>query len=189
MKKITLLAALLVATTSLFAIAGRTIYLNTGGSSLWDQSGAKFGAYTFEPGGGTFSALMTPVEGESGIYSTTIYGTDTKIIFLRLSDTAVEPNWTDKWNQTGDLTLGADNQYTITGWGNLDGVWSTYSPTPVALAQPELIQLYANNGTIYANGDLQIFTLTGMNVTLQNGSLKGAYIVKVDGKTSKIMVQ
>jgi len=71
----------------------------------------------------------------------------------------------------------------------LDGTWSTYSPTPVGVSQTELMELYANNGTIYANGDLQIFTLTGMDVTSQNGSLKGAYIVKVDGKVSKIMVK
>ena len=188
MKKITLLAAFLVATTSLFAVAGRTIYLNAGGSGLWDQAGAQFAAYTFNPGAGTFSSFMTLVPGDT-IYRVTINTTDANIIFLRLSSTAVEPNWTDSWNQTGDLTLGSDNQYTTTGWGATDGTWSTYSPIPVGLSQTELMEVYANSGTIYANGDLQIFTLTGMNVTLQNGSLKGAYIVKVDGKASKIMVQ
>lgn len=195
MKKITLLAALLMATTMTFglmattAIAGRTIYLNAGGSDLWDQAGAKFAAYTFDPGAGTFSSFMTLVSGETGIYKATINITDTKVIFIRLSNTAATPNWTDKWNQTGDLTLGTDNQYTITGWGDLDGTWSTYSATPVGLDQTELMEVYANNGTIYASGNLQIFTLTGLNVTSENGNLKGAYIVKVDGKVSKIMVK
>lgn len=189
MKKITLLAALLMATTTMFAISGRTIYLNAGGSSLWDQAGAKFAAYTFEPGTGAFSAFMTLVPGETAVYKATINITDTKIIFLRLKDTAASPNWSDAWNQTGDLTLGSDNLYTITGWGGLDGTWSTYSPTPVGLDQTELMEVYANNGTIYAAGNLEIFTLTGINITSKNGNLKGAYIVKVDGKVSKIMVK
>lgn len=195
MKKITTLVALLMATAMTFGlmatttISGRAIYLNAGGSGLWDQAGAQFAAYTFNPGGGTFSSFMTLVSGETGIYTATINITDTKIIFVRLSNAAATPNWTDKWNQTGDLTLGTDNQYTITGWGETDGTWSTYSPTPVGVSQTELMELYANNGTIYASGNLEIFTLTGLNVTSENGNLKGAYIVKVDGKVSKIMVK
>ena len=189
MKKITLLAALLMATTMMF---GRTVYLNAGGATLWDQGGAQFAAWTFNPGGGTFSAFMTPVAGVEGLYETTINDTDTKIIFVRLKDTATEPNWTDKWNQTEDLDLGTDNLFTITAWGigdKSEGTWSSYTPTPVALVQPEIMKLYANDGTIYANDNLQIFTLTGMDVTSQNGNLKGAYIVKIAGKTSKIMVK
>ena len=195
MKKITTLVALLMATAMTFGLmattngAGRVIYLNAGGSGLWDQAGAKFAAYTFNPGAGTFSSFMTLVSGETGIYKATINVTDTKIVFVRLSNTAATPNWTDKWNQTGDLTLGTDNQYTITGWGNTDGTWSTYNPTPVGVSETELMELYANNGTIYASGNLEIFTLTGLNVTSENGNLKGAYIVKVDGKVSKIMVK
>ena len=195
MKKITTLVALLMTTAMTFGLmattngAGRVIYLNAGGSGLWDQAGAKFAIWFFNPGPGTFTDFMTPVEGETGIYKATINVTDTKIVFVRLSNTAATPNWTDKWNQTGDLTLGTDNQYTITGWGNTDGTWSTYNPTPVGVSETELMELYANNGTIYASGNLEIFTLTGLNVTSQNGNLKGAYIVKVDGKVSKIMVK
>ena len=195
MKKITTLVALLMATAMTFGLmattngAGRVIYLNAGGSGLWDQAGAKFAIWFFNPGPGTFTDFMTPVEGETGIYKATINVTDTKIVFVRLSNTAATPNWTDKWNQTGDLTLGTDNQYTITGWGDTDGTWSTYNPTPVGVSETELMELYANNGTIYASGNLEIFTLTGLNVTSQNGNLKGAYIVKVDGKVSKIMVK
>jgi len=186
MKKITLLAALLMATTMMF---GRTVYLNAGGSGLWDIDGAQFAAYTFNPSVGVFSSFMTPVSGETGLFETTVNDTDTEIIFVRLADKAASPNWDDKWNQTGNLTLGSDNLYTITGWGELDGTWSTYSPTPVGVSQTELMELYANNGTIYASGNLEIFTLTGLNVTSENGNLKGAYIVKVDGKVSKIMVK
>jgi len=195
MKKITTLVALLMATAMTFGLmattngAGRVIYLNAGGSGLWDQAGAKFAIWFFNPGPGTFTDFMTPVEGETGIYKATINVTDTKIVFVRLSNTAATPNWTDKWNQTGDLTLGTDNQYTITGWGDTDGTWSTYNPTPVGVSETELMELYANNGTIYASGNLEIFTLTGLNVTSENGNLKGAYIVKVDGKVSKIMVK
>ena len=132
MKKITLLAAFLMATTMTIGlmatttVAGRTIYLNAGGASLWDQAGAQFAAYTFTPGSGTFSSFMTLVPGETGIYKAFINSTDTEIIFVRLKDTASSPNWSDVWNQTGNLTLGAENnQYTIKGWEDFDGTWST----------------------------------------------------------------
>ncbi|HRS68242.1 MAG TPA: hypothetical protein P5564_06515 [Paludibacteraceae bacterium] len=199
MKKITTLVALLMATAMTFGLmattngAGRVIYLNAGGSGLWDQAGAKFAIWFFNPGPGTFTDFMTPVEGETGIYKATIDFNDTQVLFVRFNSATAAPTWDNPafnvWNQTGDLTFGSNNLYTITGWGGLDGTWSTYSPTPVGVSQTELMELYANNGTIYASGNLEIFTLTGLNVTSGNGNLKGAYIVKVDGKVSKIMVK
>lgn len=199
MKKITTLVALLMATAMTFGLmattngVGRVIYLNAGGSSLWDQAGAKFAIWFFNPGPGTFTDFMTAVEGETGIYKATIDFNDTQVLFVRFNSATAAPTWDNTafniWNQTGDLTFGSNNLYTITGWGGLDGTWSTYNPTPVGVNQTELIDVYANNGTVYASGNLEIFTLTGLNVTSENGNLKGAYIVKVDGKVSKIMVK
>jgi len=91
MKKITTLVALLMATAMTFGLmattngAGRVIYLNTGGSSLWDQGGAKFAIWFFNPGPGTFTDFMTPVEGETGIYKATIDFNDTKFFLCALT--------------------------------------------------------------------------------------------------------
>jgi hypothetical protein len=42
----------------------------------------------------------------------------------------------------------------------------------------EDLGIYANNGTIYSDHDFAIYTITGVDVTYLNGSLKGIYLVK-----------
>lgn len=124
MKKLFTLTLLLAATL----IAGaKTIYLNTGGASLWNQANAKFAVWHWQgSNGGAWSPLMTNVS--SDVFQTTIDDAADHVIFVRMSDDATEGNWDKKWNQTNDLTLDG-NLYTITGWGNdkSEGNWSTYS--------------------------------------------------------------
>lgn len=104
-----------------------TYYLNTGGSSLWNQANAWFAAYVWGSSGETWYT-MTPVSGD--IYS---FSVDTSVyqnvIFTRMNSGALIPSWEGDtvWNQTADLTLGSSNCYTITGWGQNDGSWGTYS--------------------------------------------------------------
>ena len=49
--------------------------------------------------------------------------------------------------------------------------------------------IYSNNGTIYGAKNGRIYTITGLDVTKQNGSLNGIYVVKANGKTQKIAVK
>lgn len=60
-----------------------------------------------------------------------------------------------------------------------------------ALEQVELSAIYANGGTIEGIGAAgRIFTVSGMEVTSQNGALtSGIYIVKLGDKTQKIAVK
>jgi len=51
------------------------------------------------------------------------------------------------------------------------------------------LSVYANNGTIYGAENGRIYTILGMDVTEQNGNLKGIYVVKANGKTQKIAVK
>lgn len=63
--------------------------------------------------------------------------------------------------------------------------------TPTALDQVELSGIYANGGTIEGIGAAgRIFTVSGMEVTSQNGALtSGIYIVKLGDKTQKIAIK
>ncbi len=63
--------------------------------------------------------------------------------------------------------------------------------TPTALVAPELSGIYANGGTIEGIGAAgRIFTVSGMEVTSQNGALtSGIYIVKLGDQTQKIAVK
>lgn len=61
---------------------------------------------------------------------------------------------------------------------------------PVGLGEvTSKLSVYANNGTIYGAENGRIYTILGMDVTEQNGNLKGIYVVKVNGKTQKIAVK
>ncbi len=57
------------------------------------------------------------------------------------------------------------------------------------LAQVEIEGLYTTAGRIICDGEFQIFDLLGRNVTRQNGSLNGVYIVKVGEKAQKMVVK
>ena len=58
-----------------------------------------------------------------------------------------------------------------------------------ALGEVELNAIYAENGTIYADGDMRIFTVTGIDVTELNGQLSGIYVVRLGGNSYKISVK
>lgn len=109
------------------------IYLDAGGSSLWDQAGAWMAAYCWTSTGGEQWFKM---EKQNNYYvaeiDTNIYS---NIIFTRMrpqGSAGYSPdsnglNWENPWNQTNDLTFDG-NLFTITGWGSggkSTGSWST----------------------------------------------------------------
>jgi hypothetical protein len=103
----------------------KTIYLNTGGSGLWDQGDAKFFVHAWGGGADDIDAQMKPLENE--IYQVEIAASQTGIIFTRQkpesANTALDGNLL--WNKTNNRDIPADkNCYTITGWGGDDGTWS-----------------------------------------------------------------
>lgn len=118
----------------------KTIYLNTGGSSLWNQANAVFFEHSW--GAEDSDLKLTQVEGD--LYKAEIPVGNSSILFVRMPAGSESIIWDGDgkyWNKTGDLTIPNDkNLYTITGWGETDGAWSTYSPSePPAPAEPDSI--------------------------------------------------
>lgn len=104
---------------------GKTIYLNAGGSSLWDQAGAYFDVWHWKAGGDG-SWVTMKASSTAGVYECKIAQESDMVIFVRKDPSSTAQAWTGVWNQTGDLAIPAGkNMYTITGWGNTDGTWST----------------------------------------------------------------
>ncbi len=117
-----------------FNAEARTLYLNTGGTALWENNGAdKFAVWHWKDGSnGTFTPWMTRVEGS--LWQVTLSDESDRVIFCRFATTATQPDWNQKWHQTEDLivTEGLD-LFTITSMGEGDksvGVWSTYGEEP-----------------------------------------------------------
>ena len=119
---------------------GSIIYLNSGGSSIWDQASAWFSVYFMDANKSTTKFVsMTKVTGNY-YYATVPTGTWKYVIFVRNNPTDKTADWTNVWNQTADLETQSDkNLYTITGWSY--GSWSTYQPT----ATGSLVASSSNN--------------------------------------------
>ena len=109
----------------------------------WKVDNARFAAYFF--GAGETWADMTLVECETDIYSVDAPAGYPNVIFCRMNPGATANNWNNKWNQTGDLKVPADDKVLFVVPANIwDGAtagWTTYvvaEPEPEALATPNV---------------------------------------------------
>ena len=132
----------------------KTIYLNTGGAQLWNQADAKFFVHAWG-GAADLDAQMTLVAGD--IYQVEI--AHTSIIFLRLAPAATGVVWEGEnlWNKTADLEIPEGmNCYTITGWGETDGTWSSYTPVDGPTTDNEQVVINKKATKIVYNGQICI---------------------------------
>ena len=108
----------------------RIVYLNTGGSGLWNQGGAKFFAHSWV--GDTYAAEQMVLH-TGDVYKVNIPTAHTHIKFVRMAAGAVEIVWDSNllWNQTIDLQIpDGKDCYTIRGWGGDQGAWTKYGEEP-----------------------------------------------------------
>ena len=101
------------------------LYLN---AKDWGYGDARFAAYFFDP---AKWVDMTKVEGEAYIYEVEVPAGYTKVIFVRMNGSTTENNWSNKWNQTGNLDIPTDgkNMFKPDGWDGETTTWSTYTPS------------------------------------------------------------
>jgi hypothetical protein len=92
------------------------------------------------------------------------------------------------------LTISETGVYTVTftlnvtaGTLNANAVKTAVTPTGIDNAAA--VSVYAENGTIYADGQMRIYTISGIDVTEQNGQLQGIYVVKCGSKITKVVVR
>lgn len=124
MKKI---LTLLIAVLCVAGINAKTIYLNTGGSELWNKDGAVFFVHSWTGTDGNITDIkMTAASGD--VYrADNVPDGNEKIIFVRMPEGSESLNWDSKWNQTADLEIPSGMDcYTITGWDADAGTWSAY---------------------------------------------------------------
>ena len=105
---IILTLAMLISVISVFAIPAcaasdnnTVIYLSTESFGDWNKDGARFAAYFF--GNGEKWVSMTKVS--TNFYKVTVPSGYTSVIFCRMNGSNSTNNWTNKWNQTPDLSI------------------------------------------------------------------------------------
>ena len=104
----------------------KTLYLKP--NSNWTSANAWFAAYFFNDSKEETWVKMEKV-GETGNYQVVVPDVNkyTKVIFCRMNPASENLNWGNKWTQTGNLTIGDNNCYTIKDGTWEDGSWSVYS--------------------------------------------------------------
>lgn len=165
----------------------KTIYLKSD-SSLWDQADAWFWAHAWG-GAETVDVKMTPVSGQSGLYSAEIPEDSTNILFVRMNPEYTDVSYTGKWNQTVDLTIPSDSDtFTITSWDN--GTWyEVDDPDPVS----NVLYLQPNSNWTQSNARFAAYFFSGSTsgattwVSMTKNS-DGTYQVTIpDGGWTKVI--
>lgn len=74
-------------------------------------------------------------------------------------------------------------------WGAQFMLWIDASGQSTAVDETAAPAISAINGTVYCDTDFVIYNMIGVDVTAQNGSLKGNYIVVAGDQVSKVNVR
>ena len=103
---------------SVFA-AGTTVYLQP--NDNWLQSGAWFAVWTWPTGGDAQWITGTGPDAD-GLYAFELPEGNTNVIFVRMNPASSTADWSNKWNQTGDMVVDASKTIcAISGWDS--GSW------------------------------------------------------------------
>ena len=135
----------------------------------WLSDGARFAAYLWNSSGETWTDL---VQVQELLYECQIPEGYDNIIFCRMKPNSSN-SWTNMWNQTVDLTLSANNHFTMTDpWGNdangkkATGSWSDMSASAVTRAG------MSGTGTLFYNDGTPFITGTTTGYVSLNGDFE-----------------
>ncbi len=114
---------------NLYDVDNKTLsYLHLKPNSNWKEAGARFAAYFFGNG-----ETWVSMEQDRDDYYTCEIPTNKKypnVILCRMNPNTTANNWSNKWDQTNDLTIptNGNNLYTVKdgAWSNGDGTWSRF---------------------------------------------------------------
>ena len=134
------------------AAEGATVYLKP--NANWLKDGARFAARFWNDAGETW-VDMTDADGD-GYYECIVPEEMSLVIFCRMNPGTTENNWTNKWNQTGDLTIPADGkncfEVPADAWDGSTEGWTTYTPTTPEPEGPEVPDVPSVEATYYVAG-------------------------------------
>ena len=109
-------------------VTSNILYLAFDG--VWQGNNERFAAYFFNSSEEYAWVSMSDSDNDN-IYEVNIpkgYTFGDSVIFCRMNGSTTSNSWTNKWNQTGNLTIPTDgkNLYTVNSWDGCDNLhWST----------------------------------------------------------------
>ncbi|MFA7110647.1 MAG: hypothetical protein WC160_03935, partial [Bacilli bacterium] len=143
----------------------------------WLNAGARFAVYFFTEGAGNKWEDATKEAGVLDIYSVVAPATSyQKLIFTRMNPATTENNWTNRWNQTGNLEFDGTNDLFIIPSGASDGStdtgnWSVYDPLDHPLPPPfeEGLHLFFKPTTDFMIDDTRLATRLAAHFFIADG--------------------
>lgn len=139
--------------------ANTTIYLKPG---VWNTASAKFYIWNWSNNTDGVTVAMSEVPTDAGVFKATIDSSKTNVIFKRIAPGGTGEEWSGDnfWNQSADLVFSSTKPcYTISGWGQSDGSWGTYSEPAAAsvykysLNGATAVTMEKGSGSEYTTGD------------------------------------
>ena len=148
----------------------KTIYLTPG---VWNTGGAKFAFYYFRDGGSSgWTDFITA--NDCGSSADIPQWNGVKINAVRLSNECSSPDWSDKWNQTSNITITSNNSVSITGWGPDKGDspydYGTYAVPTYTISYAKGSTTYTGGNAISGSKDSETKTC-GVNFTLPSSAV------------------
>ena len=127
---------------------GTVLYLKP--NSNWTSNNAWFAMYLCNGSSAAEWVKMTLVEGETNVYTATVPAgkTHKNVIFCRMNkDNTTKLDWSNRWNQSGDLTWdGTNNCCAIK-----DGQWDCGTNVTWSVYTPPVTHTFAKNSTLYVD--------------------------------------
>ena len=169
-----------LAETGVNVTGGETFYLN---AESWGYSDARYAMYLCNGSSAATWVNMTLVPGTTYMFQATAPTGQThkNIIFVRMNGANNTNDWSNKWNQTADLTWnGTSNCFKPSGFDGATTTWSTY--TPPAPAKPGDASAYYLMGTLtdWNTGANMVYADDTTVVTATTSELaKGEYKFKI----------
>ena len=155
------------------------------------DTGVKLGS---TKGVGTFTlglAEAAQVNATKIVVNAATFGTDASQISCNgTATTDLSATFEDKTFTLDGSKLTEIAIATVGKRGYIKSITVYVNDAPVGIDEVTSLSVYANNGTIYGAENGRIYTILGMDVTEQNGNLKGIYVVKAnDGNVQKVVVK
>lgn len=150
------------------AVTNGSLIVKLGNKSKWSQSNAKLCAYITNDSSTYWTSLQT-ISSSKELYKFdySISFTPTKLIWVRMDPAATSGNWSQKWNQTGDL-----------GWNEATYLQDQWDPTAAQCTQWTL-SAQVRSSTVASFGTKVTLSTIGINGS-NNPEVSGAVTLEED---------